>query len=93
MATTTAVSTNTIATAKRAIAFNVPVVPSLVVADYAAWTVNSLPPTVITVTDSQHIVLTYAAAVIATNPWVLPANSPAVRTQSGGFVAAASGIF
>lgn len=83
-------ATNTVSANKWAVAFNIPVqVASLP----TTWTVNGAAPTAITITDAQHILLTYAVNVAAGQTYVIPANSPFIRTARGGFVNAASAVF
>jgi hypothetical protein len=55
-------------------------------ASFAAWTVQGVAPTSVTRIDAATFDLGYAAAVVATNVGIIPANSPAARTYTGGFV-------
>jgi hypothetical protein len=87
---TFAVASNSIATNKWAVAFNVPVIVKSLPLD---WKVNGASPTAVTVIDTQHITLTYAVNVAAGQTYVIPAGSLSVRTGNGGMVAAAAGTF
>ena len=62
-------------------------------ADFAAWTVQGVAPTSVTIINGTTFDLGYAAAVIATNVGIIPANSPAVRTYTGGFANPVSNTF
>jgi hypothetical protein len=81
---------NTVSANKWAIALSAPV---SVVALPTDFTVNGAAPTAVTVTDPQHILLTYTVNVAAGQVYVIPAQSPNIRTQRGGFLAAATGTF
>lgn len=85
-----AIATVTRSTTTMHLAFNKPVVVNAVP---TGITVQGQPATGLTITDSKHIILTFAANVVATNVWVIPANEPHIRTQEGGFVAGSTGIF
>ena len=87
---TFAIATNTVATNKWAVAFNVPVVVKALPSD---WKVNGVSPTAVTLVDAQHITLTFAVNVAAGQTYVIPASSGGVRTANGGYVAAAAGTF
>ena len=63
------------------------------VAAFAAWTVQGVAPTSVTQVNSVTIDLGYAAAVVATNVGIIPANSAAMRTYSGGFANAVANTF
>jgi len=56
-------------------------------------TANALHCTGITQVNAFTFDLAFAAPPVATNPWVIPANSPNFRTANGGYVAAATGVF
>src|SRR2546430_17712349 len=85
---TFAIATNTVATNKWAVAFNVPVVVKALPSD---WKVNGVGPTAVTLVDAQHITLTFAVNVVAGQTYVIPAGSPNMRTGNGGMGSAAGG--
>jgi hypothetical protein len=87
---TPAVATSAVATNKWSIAFSVPVAVRGVPASFK---VNGVGATAVTVTDAQHVLLTFAVNVAAGQTWVIGANDPAIRTANGGFVASAAGTF
>lgn len=85
-----ATATNTVSANKWALAFNVPVIVNALPTDFK---VTGASPTAVTITDNQHILLTYAVNVAAGQAFVIPTNSPNIRTASGGYVTAATGTF
>lgn len=52
-----------------------------------AFTVQGVNPTAITAVSATTFDLTYAAAVVATNVFVIDANDPGVRFANGGYIA------
>lgn len=84
---------NTIVATKWRMIFPAPMAVTGNIAAFAAWTVQGIAPTAVTQVNSVTIDLTYAAAVIPTNVGIIPANSPAVRTYSGGFANAVANTF
>jgi hypothetical protein len=55
--------------------------------------VNNALPTAIAINSATRITLTYATNVAVGQTWAIPASDPSMRTQNGGYVAAASGTF
>jgi hypothetical protein len=56
-------------------------------------TVQGVGPTAITVNNATRITLTYAAAPVATNVCVIPANVAQVRNRAGGYIVGKSTTF
>ena len=67
--------------------------PVMVKALPTDFTVNGAAPTAYTQDSPTQVTLTFAVNVAAGQVWVVPANSPHIRTPSGGYVAAATGTF
>ena len=57
------------------------------------FTVNGASPTAFTQDSPTQVTLTFAVGVATGQTWLVPANSPHVRTPTGGYVAAATGTF
>ena len=79
-------ATSTIVATKWHVALADPCIISPTFGDYASWTVQGVAPTSVTIIEQQTFELGYAAAVIVTNLGVIPNNSNAVRTMTGGYV-------
>ena len=67
--------------------------PVLVKALPVDFTVNGASPTAFTQDSPTQVTLTFAVGVATGQTWLVPANSPHVRTPTGGYVAAATGTF
>jgi hypothetical protein len=52
--------------------------------------VQGAAPTSVVQDNATRVTLDYAAAVVATNILIIPANDPAIRTRTGGYVVAGS---
>jgi hypothetical protein len=70
-----------------------PCIISKSVAAYADWKVEGVSPTAVVVIDLQTLEIEYSANVLATDVAVIPNNSLAIRTMSGGFVNATAHTF
>ena len=86
---TNATGTPTVAATKLQLDFNLPMTiigtPQILVAGHL--------PTAVVVNSPTRLTLTYATAVATGQAWLIPANDPSMRTQNGGYVAAAGGTF
>lgn len=67
--------------------------PSVISGIPVGITCQGVAPTAITQISATVFDLTYAAAVIATNVMVIPANTPEIRNGAGGFLAAGTKTF
>lgn len=85
-----ATATNTVSANKWALAFSVPVIVNTLPTDFK---VAGASPTGYAITDNQHILLTFAVNVATGQTYVIPTNSPNIRTGTGGYVTAATGTF
>lgn len=92
-----ATATSTVSANKWRLTFNTPVqllaVPTADNNGGAAMTVEGAEPTAATQVSPTVIDLTYAVNVAAAQDFVIPNNGKAIRTPSGGYVAAATGTF
>jgi hypothetical protein len=84
---------NTIVATKWRMIFPVPMAVVASVSAFAGWTNEGVAPTSVTQVNSVTVDLGYAAAVVATDIAIIPANSPAMRTYSGGFANAVAHTF
>jgi len=87
---TTAVISSTIVSNKWRMTFSNPVMVKALPTDF---TVNAAAPTAYTQDSPVQVTLTYAVNVAAGQTWVVPTNSPHIRTPRGGYVASATGTF
>jgi hypothetical protein len=88
-ALTYATGTPTVVATKLQLDLNVPIT----VVGTPAIQVNGHLPTGVVVNGPTRLTLTYATAVATGQTWSIPANDPSMRTQNGGYVAAATGTF
>jgi hypothetical protein len=86
---TNATGTPSVAATKLQLDFNLP----MTITGTPAITVAGHLPTAVAINSATRITLTYATNVATGQAWVIPANDPSMRTQNGGYVAAASGTF
>lgn len=86
-------ATNSVVANKWRVTLNAPANISTAFGDYAAWTVEGVAPTSVTIVGANIFDLGYAVNVAAGQDYVIPAYSGAVTSQRGGFVAAAAGTF
>ena len=87
---TLALPTSTLVTAKWQIDFSNAVQVANLPTDFL---VNGQPATGFVQNTPTRITLSYAVAVASGQTWVIPSHSPNIRTQTGGYVASATGTF
>ena len=87
---TSAAVTSSIVASKWRLVFDNPVLVKALPTDF---TVNGAAPTAYTQDSPTQVTLTYAVSVATGQHWVVPVNSPNIRTPRGGYVASAAGTF
>jgi hypothetical protein len=85
-----AVATSSVVTTKWQIDFNNAVVVLALPTDF---TVAGQPPISYVQNSPTRLTLTFTTPVATGQTWLIPNRSANVRTQTGGFVAAATGTF